>query len=182
MRLRFRGIMLLEVGAAISATAVLLYGAVFLFSSFQRIDRTARLRLQMSRELTRLAEQFRDDVNAAREVEEPGDTTAAGNKLLIRLFGDANERVEYSVSENGQLSRALMNAEKIVERDAFAFGPQTTFSIDVGRDGASLVTLVITKSPDANGDARSPTTQRRIAAGLSRDRRYAVELTAKDPR
>jgi hypothetical protein len=172
--MRSRGIMLLEVGVAITATAVLLYGAVFLFSSFQRIDRTARERVHYGRDLTRLVEQFRTDVHRARDIEEPGEPKAGGNRLLVRLLGDNEERTEYTLGENSQLVRVVANAKKIVERDAFDFGAGTTFSIDVRRDGASLVTLVVSRSGDANGEVNRPTIQRQITALLSRDRRYAA--------
>jgi hypothetical protein len=160
--------MLLEVGVVITATTVLLYGAMFLFSSFQRIDRTARERVQYGRDLLRLAEQFRADVHAARDIEVLRDQDGAGNNPLARLAGDKNESVEYFVGENRQLVRARINDDKIVEREAFVFGSETRFSIDVRRDEAALVTLIITKAGAANGEVNPPTIQRRVAAILSR--------------
>jgi hypothetical protein len=166
--------MLLEMGVVITATAVLLYGAMFLFSSFQRIDRTARERVKYGRDLMRLAEQFRSDVHAAREIEELRDHNGAGNNPLARLAGEKDQSVEYLVGENGQLVRTLTNSDKIVEREVFDFGSGTRFSIDVRRDGVALVTLVITKAGDASGEVNPPTIQRRVAAVLSRDGRYAA--------
>jgi type II secretory pathway component PulJ len=171
--MRRHGIMLLEMGVAMTAAAVLLYGAVFIFTSFQRIDRTARERVQFSRELARLTEQFRADVHAALEIEEAGDISSAGTKPLVRLSGDKMAHVEYTVGENGQLVRIAYEAGKIVERDVFDIGAGAKFSIDVRREGASLATLVVANSPEASGEVNPPSVQRRISALLARDRRFA---------
>ena len=173
--MRRRGIMLLEMGVAMTAAAVLLYGAVFIFTSFQRIDRTARERVQLTRELVRMAEQFRADVHAAREIEETGDIPSAGTKPLVRLSGDKMAHVEYTVGENGQLVRIAYEAGKIVDRDVFDIGAGAKFSIGVRRERASLATLVVTNSPEASGEVNPPSVQRRISAPLARDRRFAGE-------
>ena len=171
-----RGIMLLEVGVAISASAALLYGAVFLFSSFQRIDRTARERVQTSRALVRLGEQFRSDAYAAREVEaeEGGDANLTGGKPLIRFDGAQDERIEYAVGENRQLIRTVAKTDKIVEREVFDLGPGVDYSIEVRRDRVSLVTLIVAMAHDADNESNPPKIQRRVTALMSRDRRYEV--------
>jgi hypothetical protein len=170
--------MLLEVGVAMTAAAVLLYGAIFFFTSFQRIDRTARERVQTSRALVRLAEQFRGEVHEAREVAAEGGEEAdlASGKSLIRLDGAQIGRVEYAVGENRQLVRTITNADKIVEREVFDLGLEIDYSIDVRRVRVTLVTLVVAISRQADAENKPPETQRRITALLSRDGRYEVAM------
>ena len=168
-----RGMSLLEVSVTITITSALLYGAVVLFATFQRIDRAARSRVEGGRELMRLAEQFRSDVYAASDVKQNGGGEApAVAAALVTLDRGENGRIEYKLAENGQLSRTVSTGGQVTERDLYDLGRNTTFSIDFAEQPAQLITLVVTTSTGAEAQPESPRTARRITALVGRDRRH----------
>jgi prepilin-type N-terminal cleavage/methylation domain-containing protein len=168
-----RGMSLLEVSVTLTITSALLYGAVVLFATFQRIDRAARSRVEGGRELMRLAEQFRSDVYAASDVQRNGGGEApAVAAALVTLDAGENGRIEYKAVEDGQLSRTVSVAGRISERDLYDLGPATAFSIDLAEQPIRLATLVVTTSAGAEAQSESPRTARRITALVGRDRRH----------
>ncbi|MEX2140989.1 MAG: hypothetical protein WD894_17120 [Pirellulales bacterium] len=177
-----RGMSLLEVSVTITISTALLYGAVLLFASFQRIDRTARMRVEGAREVMRLAEQFRSDVYAAHRVEqnEGGEETAAEGPIITLDIGGMR-RVEYRVAVDHQLARTVSVAEQISERDSYGVGPETVFSIDVVQQPAQFVTLILSMSPDTDAQTNVPRTERRITALVGRDHRYEQDSQEQNP-
>jgi type II secretory pathway component PulJ len=174
------GIMLFEVSAAISITAVLLYSVALLLASFRRIDGGARDRIEENRELWRLVEQFRDDVYAARDVERPNDKNGETGAPLLRLIGAANDRIEYRLNEDRWLTRIRSTAEKAIEQDAYGFGAHAKFSIEVAEGKSQLVTLVLTTTISTEDETDVAKRERRITARLARDHRYRAKHAQED--
>jgi hypothetical protein len=177
-----RGMSLLEVSVTITISTALLYGAVLLFASFQRIDRTARKRVEGGREVMRLAEQFRSDVHAAHSVEqnEGSEETPADGPIMTLDIG-AKRRIEYRVAEDRQLARIVSVAEQITERDSYGLGPDAVFSIDVVQQPAQFVTLILSMSPDTDTQINVPRAERRITALVGRDHRYEQDSKEQKP-
>jgi len=167
-----RGILIFEMAAAITITAVLLYSVASLLSAFSRIDRTARERMEGSRELWRLVEQLRGDVHGARQVERPQMEPGGAEGPLLRLIGAANDRIEYHVDQDRVLTRLRSNADKVVEREAYDFGPHAQFSIELSDGETRLVTLLVSTTNEADDEADVAPRVLRITAVLARDYRY----------
>jgi prepilin-type N-terminal cleavage/methylation domain-containing protein len=150
-----RGFTLIELLAVLTIGAVVTGVCVGALHLLLRTERKSRNHVPESQAIARLAEQFRDDVNAAIEAKSSGQNSSR--------FAFGNDRfVEYQ-AQPGELRRREIVAGKVVRQEEFVLPEDcaTVISFD-----AHTARLAIQKQNDA--------TERelQVVAGLGKDHRF----------
>jgi hypothetical protein len=161
---RRRGTSLIELIAVMGIGAVMMGVAVTLLYTLLRTEGSGRTYVRQSLVLSRLAEQFRRDVHAAK-------TSQALSDGQGRQFELAPGRTVTYRPERGTLSRTEQADGAVQRRESFVLPPGTAASVDVEADTKpTIASLVIAPVGEAS---RPPGGQAiRFDAVLAKDHRF----------
>ena len=128
----------------------------------------ARDRVAATESFARLAERFRADAHAAREVA-VSEQTDKPARWVMRLVGD--ERVEYE-PRDGQVLWTKFRGEKVAARDAFLLPGQARVRIELEpKDKPAVASLLVKIGADRADESAGQLL--RIDASIGRDLRFA---------
>lgn len=166
-----RGVSLAELLIVMSLCSLLLTTSAVVLHRIMRSQLKTREFLSACHSSQRLADQFRGDVHRARSVTTEGLPEGA----ILKLQLSDTQIAEYQQA-NGVIHRMLVDGEKTIARDEFAFPANSHIAVSQQRS-PPLVTLSVTSTPD---DERGPAQQAyavaihlRVDAQPGRDRRFA---------
>jgi prepilin-type N-terminal cleavage/methylation domain-containing protein len=166
--MRRRGFTLVEMLVVMTVGSVMFGIGVGVLHLLFQIERAGRDRVQQTRVLARLAEQFRADVNAA---ERP--ISAQGNRPSQWQFAMTGDRLVTYRALPGRLDRDEQVAGKLVRQESYALPTGCSATISVEREAKPPVaSLIIAResTPLAAGH------EMRVAARLGKDHRFTKPL------
>jgi prepilin-type N-terminal cleavage/methylation domain-containing protein len=153
-----RGYTLVEMMFAITLTSIVLATVGVMLHGVFRVQRTMADHTQFLDHLSRLAEQFRNDVHQAQSVEPAGQS-------CVVSFRDGKQ-IEYRVAADG-ISRTVRRGKEILGRDThflpIEFAGQ--WKLDAADAGAKpIATLIVSPVPRENAESQDDLRQFRIDA------------------
>lgn len=138
---------LIEIVAVLAVTSVLLAIAVGLLHALFQFQEGGRERLRQRVAMDRLAQQFREDVHAARGLTGEG---------VGRLQLAGGRTIQYWV-ESDALARSEREGDKPVSREGFPLPPGAKVEVKVREDkGAAMASLRITAGGEPPGSGAPP--------------------------
>jgi type II secretory pathway pseudopilin PulG len=167
---RRRGWTLLEAIAALTVGSTVFGIAVQLLSLTMHAAEGARDRAASAGAMARLAERFRADVHAAREivVPQPKDNAA---RWTVKLSAD--ERIEYEFRD-GALQWTKYAGDAVRARDAFTLSPGIEPGLELEPKHNPVIASLLLKRGAESGD-ESAEHAIRIDARIGRDHRFVIE-------
>jgi type II secretory pathway pseudopilin PulG len=170
-----RAISLVELLVVISTSTVILTMSAVLIRRAMHAQSRARDFYNVERTALRLSEQFRRDVHHATSA-----TALAENRpdaIFLRLQLAGGQAIEYG-RRNGALTRTVLQSDRVLSRDAFAFPPDTDVTLSEQRSPRRLV-LSITAVP-----VDTPENRRKLAAAVHAQRvsLHVEAVLARDSR
>lgn len=115
-----RGLTLVELITVMTVGSILISILTAMVVQVTRIEATTRNRIAQSLAITRMSDQFREDVRAARNVELLAENGDRPSKLVVML-GDSIQ-VDYSQSGSG-IDRVMHRDGDIAARDRYQLPP-----------------------------------------------------------
>lgn len=147
-----RGISLVELLVTMSACCIILTMSATLIHRMLHVQSRSRAFQNAERSALRLERSLRRDAHQTREVIPNKEPQQA--ELLLQFELPKQQRVEYRQAD-GQVSRLLLEGDRVIAREDFAFPATTTFRVERSPGGA--VTLL---SSDGSPDALTPSSVR----------------------
>jgi type II secretory pathway pseudopilin PulG len=167
---RRRGWTLLEAIAALTVGSTIFGIAVQLLALTMHAAEGARDRATSAGATARLAERFRADVHAAREIVVP---QSKDNMTRWTVKLSADERIEYELRD-GSLQWTKYVGDAVRARDALALPQDTAPRLELEpKDNPVMASLLLKRGAEAGDDSAEHTV--RIDARIGRDRRFFVE-------
>lgn len=164
--------MLVELLVVIALGSLMLGIAVSLLYTLMRLDRENREQAHQLASLARLAEQFRDDVHAARTWTDPqGATPQKPTAATWKLLGAGGREVEYRMEQDGLLRTELSDGQ-VRKRESYPLPAEAAAEIGP-RDGARPTVLCLRIGPAAGQPAKASLLHPPIEAVLGRSLRFA---------
>jgi prepilin-type N-terminal cleavage/methylation domain-containing protein len=121
------GFSLIELSAVATLSALLMGIAVTVLIKFDRQDKHIGLSYRHSSDLSRLADQFRADVHAAKSVVVPDNDSPAGAVASIQLPDGTH--IEYRQIKQ-HLVRVTIDSQGEERHERFLVTPETVFAIE----------------------------------------------------
>jgi hypothetical protein len=139
-----------------------------LFVTMHSVD-SARDRVASAGAMARLAERFRSDIHAAREVvPEPVGKPA---RWIVKLSAD--ERIEYE-NRDGALHWTKYRRDAVGGRDIFALPPGAELRLELEpKQNPSFASLLLNRGAEAAGESAERVL--RIDARVGRDHRFLAD-------
>ncbi len=164
-----RGVTLIETLVVISTLSVIATVSVTTIVLMLRAEGSGLKSLNSGTSFSRLANQFRDDIHAARSVELAQDPTGPQASLVVHL--PTGQNVSYT-SGPGNVSRLAENTNGNVAREDFALlDGNVIFEISQTQSTATLIYQLENATPLAS-TVESPRRPFHVLARVSRDLRF----------
>ena len=152
MNIQRRGYTLVEVLLAVTLSSIALATVGVMLHGVFRVQRSMSDHAQFIDHLSRLAEQFRNDVHQAKSVE------PAGQVCVVSLSD--GKRIEYRIETDG-VSRTVRNGDQVLQRDTHFLPVDFTGQWKLDPAGAEtkpiaalLIGLVPRDDPESSDDLR----------------------------
>ncbi|MGA2798429.1 MAG: prepilin-type N-terminal cleavage/methylation domain-containing protein [Thermoguttaceae bacterium] len=172
---RRRGYFLIEMLVVMTVGASLAGIALCMLYALMISHNAGRERLENSRTISRLAEQFRGDVHAMQKTAADGKDTEIA--LLPESANDA--KVRYQCLD-GRIDRCELQGEKIVRQESYMLRPDMEASIKSQAQGDATI-IVIAISPKPQTEKIYHAFPLRIEALLGLDLRLSGPAKGKVP-
>ena len=170
LRPRRHGWTLLEAIAALTIGSTVFGIAVQLLSLTMHAAEGARDRVASAGAVARLAERFRADIHAAREIVVPQSKDNVA-RWTVKL--SANERIEYEMRD-GSLQWTKYVGGAVKARDTFALPQDTAPRLELEpKENPVIVSLLLKRGAEMGDESAEHAI--RIDARIGRDRRFVIE-------
>jgi hypothetical protein len=126
---------MIEMIVLMTAVAAMLGLSAVMLQLLMKLDGQSRARLDGATALTRLAQQFRDDVHAAQAARLTSPKTAASGLRGLLTEPGPERAIEYQVKEDGKIVRLESRRGRPVRRESYVIPRSGPITLALRREG-----------------------------------------------
>ncbi|MCC6125245.1 MAG: type II secretion system protein [Pirellulales bacterium] len=161
-----RAFTLIEMTAVIAVSSALLGVGVVMLIALVKSEGSSRRHLELSKNLSRLDDQFRADAHAAASA----DVNAAGDAVEFALPAPRKTLIRYRCLPR-EIAREEVEGEKTLRRESYSLPEEVKSTLEKHSEGAiTLVIVRVEPKSTVGSKIRYPAT--RIEAVLAKDLRF----------